>query len=213
MKLTDAISLMKGRFGNRTDPEFEAQLRLEMQLAQDNLEGLSFLPHFLVNEELSCLTLVEDERVPLPKDFIKEYDAEASGLFIVLEGVRKRLEKLPPVELLTKYPEENTFGTPAAYTLTGNYLRVRPVPDQRYQLLMICYQKDSPVESVVENDWLKYEPELLLSYTGESLATFLQDEKRATMFGERAKAALERMRVAIVERGEAGKVNTMGEGN
>jgi hypothetical protein len=177
-----AVSRVQRQLGFRTD--LNEQIVDAMQDAQVQLEAEETLPWFLQSEISSISTVVGEERVKLPSDFIREWEDDPLWYFNSSaeedEDVWNELDKGTDLGVLRRtYSGE---GPPQAYHLTADYFRVFPTPDEIYTLKMTYYKNALVLDTNIENVWLKYFPWLLIGKAGVSLASSLRDKNALTVF-------------------------------
>lgn len=197
-----AVSLIGQRLGNRTD--LDARIIAEMQLAQSTLEeDPTILPWFLVTPIARIECRVEDDRLPLPSDFIMEhehgsfwrYDSTAEDKWIEMKkGSMDRLK-------------EDFIGTgpPVRYALVGNTFRLFPTPDKVYEFRMLYHSRDEVLTSDVENRWLRHAPELLISETGKVVASYIEQTHAQKLFEKSAMTARAKLLAMNVARAMANR--------
>jgi hypothetical protein len=183
-----AIALIAARLGDRDD--LTNQLIAEMQLAQTRLESDIFLPWFLLSEKATMETEIGEDRIPLPCDFLMEF--EEGTLFYVDD------EEEEPVPLVKETFEKIReaypgTGAPKAYALTNGYFRLRYVPDAVYTLGVIYYQRDTVLDSNIENRWLLNAADWLIAETGMVAANWIQNDRMAQIFRAERDAARSRI--------------------
>lgn len=157
-----------------------------------------FKPWFLVSEIQSALTIIDEDRVPLPtavagvhEGFLSEH--EDASLWIV----DPEAEPNDPWLELNKFEFDyiqRTFpgsGKPEAYAALGGYFRLRKIPDQEYTLKIITHNADLIVTNEsLQNKWMKWSPLLLAAQAGLSMATSLRDtQAQADFAGTRDREA------------------------
>jgi hypothetical protein len=183
MLKSEAIATIKRRLGFRSDQDsnitFElqqAQIRLEKGILLPNGRG-TFLPWFLVSEISDATTTAGEERVPVPSDFLAEY--EDSALFYydgtAADGERW-LELAKDAEDFLRAQKLPT-GAPQAYSLSGGYFRLAPVPDDVYTLKIIYYAKGATISSSLDEEpiWLLEAADMLIAEAGRRMAIPLRD--------------------------------------
>ena len=212
-----AITLIKARMKRAGDTNLDELIVAEMQLVQStDLEGGPNLPWFLLSENLSAATTADEERVHVPinveftgNDFIREFEEGALWLYNNDEGKYELLPKDDYDIILAKYPGG---GKPKKYSLNGDYFRFRPLPDVAYTLRMKCYLRDRTLSTNIENDWLKWAPDLMIAKVGAKIARYhLRDEKVADMLDNEATTAASRLLVQDTARKQANLELTMGD--
>lgn len=142
-----------------------------------------FKPWFLVSEIQSALTIIGEDRVPLPaavtgahEGFLSEN--EDAALWVI----DPEAEPDTPWIELKKYEFDyiqRTWagpGMPKAYAALGSYFRLRYIPDKQYTLKIITHNADLIVTNELgQNNWMKWAPLLLAAKAGLSMATSLRD--------------------------------------
>ena len=173
-----AVSLIAARLGNRTD--LNDSIIAEMQLVQETLEHGDFLPFFLISEQATTSTTIDEERLVLPGDFLREFEEGAFWYYTNSDEntytplIRREMEEIKGAGLES--------GAPQYYAMTGAYLRVAPVPDAVYVVKMIYYATDTLLDTNVENNWLKWAAEWIIAETGARVATYIQNDKLVQRF-------------------------------
>jgi len=210
MLRSTAIASIARRLGNRTN--LDSAILTELQATQVTLEeDHAIRPWFLLTEIASATTTASEERVQLPTDFIGEY--EYGTLYVYDSSAEDPWIELAKDDYddLVAYHKGAT-GQPQSYALTGNYFRLFPTPDAAYTLKMLYYKKDTTLDSDIENQWLKYAPELLISETGKRMAAYIQNKISYAMFEAEAERALKRLLVQNTSREVTNSELDMGGG-
>jgi len=158
--------------------------------------GGTFVPWFLESEWSESATVVDDERLELPADFIQEiedqvvqFKPDASSRWKTIP--KKRADEL---EYLSE-DIENPVGFPRAYSLQNNYFIFAPTPDQIYPIRMKYFKRDVPFNLVTdENKWLRFAADWLMAETGQILAAqHLHDDELAVKFQMQVASAKQRV--------------------
>lgn len=204
-----AVSLIGLRLGQRTD--LTSAILLEMQEVQNTvLEQHEWLPWFLESEMASADCTADDERLPLPSDFLGEL--EEAGLWLydaTAESPFTELSKGTYDELLRKHP---TPAKPRAYAITGSYFLLKPTPDAVYSFKMRYYQADAILDTNIENKWLANASDLVMALTGVVMAEkYLQNGQLADRFKQDAGDAWARLYKRHVAWQEANQTRRMGD--
>lgn len=185
MKGSEALQLFRFRLARFTADATtltDEMLLVEMNLAQKRLEEEACLPWFLISEMATEQTVPHDERVQLPDTFIREL--ETDSLWLVEDSGKLLPLGKAPLDALRERFADVGEAKPRGYAISGNYFRLRPVPDTIYNLRMSFFEHDASVVKDVENRWLKYETDLLIAEAGQVVATlYLRDDKAAGAFG------------------------------
>jgi hypothetical protein len=189
-----AVDIIAKRLGQRSG--LDAQILAEMKLKQIALERSPFLPWFLVQcTSFSCG--IGQEYAQPAATFLREVDA--GSLWIqATDGAWSVLNKDDFDQLVAyfgvTYPL--TTGYPTHYALLFNIVSkfyLFPVPDANYGMRLWAFMQDAVLETNIENNWLKYAPDLLISETGMVMARFLRDEAAVKLFNDDRKEALARL--------------------
>ena len=75
MTRDEAVTIIQQQLGFRTD--LTAVIITKMKLAQEHLELSPTLPWFLLSEKSFAFTVINSEKVPIPLDFLQEYEESA----------------------------------------------------------------------------------------------------------------------------------------
>lgn len=194
-----AVSRIQQTLGFRSDKSSEIVNAL--QDAQVELEENATLPWFLLTEVASIVTVIGEERVQLPSDFLQEWEEDPLHYFSTESGVEDE-------DLWTALSKEDLgylrdnlpgSGAPAAYALDNTYYRIFPTPDAVYTLKHIYYKQDALLTVNIENLWLEHVPFLLIGLAGIQLAIALRDAEALAIFS----AWEQRHRALLVRKSEA----------
>jgi len=150
-----------------------------LKRAQEKYEtgSLPELPWFLISEIVTSETTADEERLAVPSDFLREHDDGTLWRFDSSADEEDQWINLPKSD----YDElVKTYGSstdkPLYYALIGDYFRLKPTPDAVYPIKMLYYAKDTVLNSNIENDWLKYAPEVLQGEAGRRMALAFRDK-------------------------------------
>lgn len=172
-----AVDMLMKRFGNSNDLTLQDDIIKEMVEAQRTvLEGDVVYPWFLVSEESSSVTIVGDERLPLPADFVAlweygvlaRYDATLDDPYV--EMVREDWDVINE--------HLNFSGKPTHYDIAGIYLLMRPLSDAAYPLRFWYIAKGADLSGTygdannIENAWLKNASDWLLAETSIKITEY-----------------------------------------
>lgn len=211
-----AVSIAARRIGFRTDTDVTDALTAELQAVQSELEGgvqLAnggvFLPWFLLTEIASNTSTPDEPRVLVPADFLMETDEGEAALWLVdTEGKDVALSKDAYAALHAANPDP---GQPKAYALVGQYFRLVPTPNAIYPLKIIYYAKDQDLSTNIENQWLKYAPELLMAKAIAKVAESLKDMELVSLQEARAVREALKLYNTHIARQEANASRSMGD--
>lgn len=177
----DAVVRIQQRLAFRSDRTSEIVNALID--AQQVLESELILPWFLQSEVSMISTVSGEERVPLPGDFIQEWEDDPLWYFNG-SATDPQDAWVPLAKEDLEYLRETLpgSGSPLAYQLDTSYFRIFPTPDDTYTLKMIYYKQDDTLETNIENKWLFHIPQLLIGIAGKEIATGLRDNEAAAAF-------------------------------
>lgn len=181
MTRDEAVSRIQRRLGFRGATFKTDDIIDEMIMAQEELEEelIKSPPWFLLTEMAEAATTANEERIPLPTNFIAEYE----------HGFLYRYDAAltdPWVELTKGFygglkAEHVTAGEPVSYAIVGTYFTLHPTPDAAYILKMRYYKRDTTLTTGSEdeeNQWLKWAGRVLMHKAGMNMAEAMKD--RAT---------------------------------
>lgn len=228
MTRDDAIKLILMRCGMRqNDKTLQDACVVEMQLAQQTkLERAAFKPWFLLSENETTVTESFEERIPLPRGFLQEYE-EGSLWIRDYDDDRDGLPGYtpPPYNEVKKvdYEQEGERfqfdGRPRVYSIVHDYFTLSPRPNGNYQLKMRYYKAApliadafSSAAGASSNVWLDLAPDWLIGETGAIIAgSYIKDAATAAEFKAQAENARAAIMVEHVARDEANRSRQMGD--
>lgn len=194
MTRDEAVARIQRLLGWRGDKANE--IVEELKNAQAYYERSPRLPWFLIDEVHRIQTADGEERIPVPNDFLREYEKGTLWYWnpdaTEASGVWTNLAKEDVDYLRDTLPGE---GAPQSYTIGGDYFRIFPTPDGAYWLKMVYYKQDTVLDDNIENDWLKWEPDLLIGYAGWHVAAALQNDRAMQIFAAMRDQAFQSMLV------------------
>lgn len=210
MNTKDSLDILMGRLG-RSDPSLRTKCLLEMRLAQESLEQSETLPWFIQSEKADSATKVNDRRLRLPPDFLRESEEETL-VVIDDQGIEHHLEKGAFDELLSEFGSE-AVGPPQKYCIRGEYLQFFPLPDAEYPVRYSSYySRQTPPEDTTasENAWFKNAADLVIARAGLVIATnYLKDAELTKTFDGLLGDAKRRLFHLEVAREEANRQRDM----
>lgn len=210
MTRDEFVTLLQARLGNRTD--LADMIILEMQFAQSTiLEGTgAFTPWFLATEMTNTNTVAGEERVELPTDFLAEIEEQSLWLYdVTSDSPYTELHKRGYDTSLLRY---QTQAIPRQYSIEGNYLLLRPIPDVEYNIRWRYYAKEPVLSTNIENKWLIEASDLFLAEVGNIMAgVHLQNDKLAMAFQQAAGIARQRLYTFHEARKHVNRTYGMGE--
>ena len=116
--------------------------------------------------------------------------------FVAMRNIQLNTNPKTPLEYLT--PEQmdrvhagSSKAKPKAYSIIGNNIQLRPLPDGVYEIEMLYYKYFTPLsDSNTTNDMLTYHPDAYLYGALVEAEPYLQNDKRIQVWAgyyERAK--------------------------
>jgi len=176
---------------------------------EQNWQDPTNLPWFLITERATSSTVIYEERLARPSDWLG--DVEEDGLWLTnSDGDEVLLEKGDIDDLRAIYGNDDpTF--PIAYGFDGLYYRLFPAPNASYPARMLYYATDAALAlGSTENAWLKYAPNVLIGYAGITLCSGAKDG-RLQIFQQRMLDAVAAVNAKSLAIPYVGKQSTMGE--
>ena len=129
-------------------------------------------------------TIVDSEYYTLPDNFVAMRNIQLNT------NPKTSLEYLTP-EQMDRIHAGSTKGKPKAYSIIGNNIQLRPLPDSVYQIEMLYFKYFTPLsDSNTTNDMLTYHPDADLYGALVEAEPYLQNDKRIQVWAgyyERAK--------------------------
>jgi hypothetical protein len=208
--LSSAQAIIKGRLGNFTSTSLDAPIITEMAQAQTVMEEGDFKPWFLLTESSTALNAINEERLPVPTDFIMEWEEGALSWKEQTATVWIDLTKEDYDFLRGRY---DPTGSPKGYALAGENFLIVPEPIAIYNWKMRYYAKQpANANPTDENVWLKYASDWLIAETGLIIAnSYVRDKKAADQFAAQKSEAKARLEKHNVAKAEANRERMMGE--
>lgn len=195
------IELLAFRCENRIDPDFATIATLETTLVQQTeieANGRVY-PWFLESEWGTASSVIGEERLPLPLDFLAEIEGQV--MQVNIDGTWHDLPKKRYDEMVTEYQNEAS-GPPQAYDISGLYILFAPIPDKAYPIRMRFYRRDVPFDQLAAtetNKILTHASDWLLACAGRVIAAeHLHNDKLAQKFQVQKEEAYQRV-YAITE--------------
>lgn len=183
MTLAEALTQISSITGFRTDIATRAIVQLAR--AQEFFEKGPDYPWFLLSEESLIVTTVGENRLPVPTDFIAEYE-EGALYYAPTDEDQIPLEK-EDLDYLKEFYGTTTEGVPESYSQDGTYFRIFPLPDDLYPIKMSYYQKATAISGLSTGDtnaWLTHAPDCIIGRAGKILAAGLRDIVAMDLFKE-----------------------------
>jgi hypothetical protein len=129
-------------------------------------------------------TIADTEYYTLPEQYVAMRNIQLNT------NPKTSLEYLTPEQMDRIYAGSNK-GKPKAYTIIGNDIQLRPLPDSVYEIEMLYYKYFTPLsDSAPTNDMLTYHPDAYLYASLVEAEPYLQNDKRIqtwASFYDRAK--------------------------
>lgn len=182
MTRDEVVSLVQQGLGFRSDLTTEIITQLRYQ-QEEVLEKQATLPWFLLTEFANINTVVGEERIPVPSDFLQEY--EEGSLWFVDPALAEEDQWKPLAKGLLEDIKTAETGPPKCYALTKDYFRVFPVSDEAYQLQQIYYARAAELTTNIENVWLEHAADWLMNLVGTHMAEDLSNQDATLTFQQR----------------------------
>jgi len=133
---------------------------------------------------VTASTVADTEYYTLPDNFVAMRNIQLNT------DPKTALEYLTPEQMDRIYAGSNK-GKPKAYSIIGDNIQLRPLPDSAYEIEMLYYKYFTPLsDSNTTNDMLTYHPDAYLYGALVEAEPYLQNDKRIqtwASFYERAK--------------------------
>lgn len=185
----EGVALIQEQLSFRTT--LSSSIIRYMQLAQTTLEKGPTKPWFLVSEDTFTDTVVDEQRISLPVNFLQEVEGAAFKYRPAdypdepeVELIKEEFDKLSAIY------KDIEAGPPEAYALLGRYFQIFPIPDDVYNLRLIFFRADEVLTSNIENGWLREIPLLLLGTAGQMMASPIAQPNAYKVFSEWITAGL-----------------------
>lgn len=196
------VDLLMKRLGNSTDVTLRDDIIREMVLTQETaLEGDIMQPWFLISELTTGATIVGDERVALPANYISPWENGFLYRYdVTLDDPYIEMDRADWDDIKEHL---NYSGTPTHYDIAGDYLLMRPVADAIYPLRMRYIASEPTLagsygdSNNIENAWLKYASDWFLGVVGEVIAAQYLQGKAAMVQIFQRQAKLGRNRIMV----------------
>lgn len=210
-QVVDKIKLRMGNWNNTAANDIIIG-ELDFVITQV-LEAEAELPWFLQKETSGLATVIDQDYVVLPSDFLLPFDED--GLWLTkADGDKVRLVR-EDWDVVKAQVEGS--GQPEYYDYVGaDNVYFRKTPDAVYALEMFYYSRATSLAGVygdsanVENSWLKYAAELVLGEAGLAVAgQYLQSEKMMASFAAQAQRGRVTLMAKTVHMREVAKDRVM----
>ena len=190
MTRDEAVALLEDRLGNR-GTTFDALIVTEMKAAQTRLEMLPQLPWFLLTHSTDLATVSGTKTVELPSSFLME--DEYSQLFLIDDDGNFRRVIKKTYDTLRGSGHFDSDSLPIFFALQKSTLYFFPTPSGGNTIDWFFFAQDTVLSSNVENEWLKYVPELLVAAAGLRVARYMRSAELIQLFTQDYKDALGEM--------------------
>lgn len=205
MTLVDLVSAIAARMGSRRG--LEKEIREEMALAIRRLEDGPVKFWFLLGDTRTNITKEGEGRLPVPGNFLREFEDGALWVYTE-EGIRIPLIKRDNMTLAEAYPGT---GLPVAYSLSGSYFRLYPMPDKEYKVDVLVYQRSDKLADGIDNIWFHQGVELLINAVCHNMAIRQRDGSAIRLYMEKETIEYRKLLVDHEARANANYDETYGE--
>ncbi len=215
----DLITRILRRVGQReTDTTLRNQLIDEIQDIQVVLEtgvkcGMNdqgaFYPWFLYKEAVSAAFVTET--MPLPSDFIEEYDEGHGTALSWSDGISGFSPILKDsLDVIKSRYSESGSASPVKYAIAGTNLYLRPY-GATGNLHISYYAKEPVLSTNIENAWLTNGLDVMRAELGAACGELVSNQAFRTEMQRQSKVARDRMYAAHVSREEAARQRQRGD--
>ena len=137
-------------------------------------------------------TIADTEYYTLPDDYVAMRNIKLNS------DPKTALEYLTP-EIMDRLQAGSSTGKPKAYSIKGNNIQLRPLPDGVYEIEISYYKTFAALsDSNTTNDMLTHHPDAYLYATLLEAEPYLQNDKRVALWLQ----AYEIARKAIIDSNE-----------
>lgn len=163
-----ARDIVANRIGSRTD--LNDRIVTEMQLVQTRLELLDTLPWFLDKLTTGLTATAGSAVIATPDGFLREKETNSPDwggcvwYYDPTSGKRKPIHKEDFGKLYSS-EELQTTGAPQYYAFVKDDIYIFPPRDVDYTVDILHYAADAALSTDLENQWLKYAPDLVIAET------------------------------------------------
>ena len=176
MTREEVIARISMRLGNVRG--LDTLISGELDATVERLENESFLPWFLLSENNITKTEAGEERVPIPRGFLAEY--EPGSLSVKVDGVWVPLKKMHHDDARVMFAGA-AQGLPTRYSLTNKYFRLYPTPDSSdYDLELLLYRRSETIVNTT-NPWFVEASAWVIYETAASMLLSRKDKKYMEM--------------------------------
>lgn len=204
------------RLGNRgSDVNLLDNIVAELKLAQNVLENGAELPWFLLSQRatLSPAPTTGVESFALPSNFLRLPDEGEGGIWVLntLSGFYEKLSLRWSYEELANRFSSEVNDRPQYLANVGLYGYVRPIPNANYTYQAIYYAADAVLSTNIENSWLKYAPDVMISLALFTTSEALGDVDTMNKASKDLAVATDRMTRSNVAHREMGYERIIGD--
>ena len=201
-----AVELIANRLGNRGS-SLNAQIIVELQTAQIDLEQRPELPWFLLNYADTLTMTVSTASSAVPSDFLMEDDY--GGIFGIDTGDSSATKRVVKKDFDTLQGRKTAFFStnnfPEFYALQNASFYWYPTPDAAYTYALWYYRQDPTtiVAAGATNLWLTNAPDVLYNLAGWNIARYLRFPEAVPFFEADFKVAFAQMMAKTEARRQA----------
>jgi len=214
MDLSTFITLVKGRLLRNTDTSLDTIIVAEAELVRQRYESEQELPYWL-KADLSPTDFVTEEGLEdtdLPSTFLRFLDDTKYVLWYQTADDEPwvHIERMQLNEMIEKW---DFAGVPRGFYLLNRTLYMRPIPDDVYQLRVLCYKTAGAITAATTtNLWLTNAADIMLSETVYTMATkYIFMPEVAQVAQQDILVARKRLFTEGVVDEEMGRMRDMGE--
>ena len=208
----EIIDVVLNRLGNRSaDTALRAFAEAELLLVQERLEGEASPPWFLLTERASASTTADEPRLPVPANFLQEWE---EGALLVLDSTNSEEDEVIKDDydaLKAKY-KNTAAGIPVHYALRNDVFWLFPTPDIVYTIYMTYFKSQVALTTNITTPWTTHASDVLIGELGIVLAgEYLHNDQLKARFEANTLRARNRLSAKSTAREEANRSRTMGD--
>lgn len=207
MTRDEAVAQIQLMLGFRTS--LATQIQTQLIIEQSKLESDATLPWFLRKNGTVIHTSPGDPFIPKPADFIREWDEDPLYMIFESDGEAYNVPLVKDSEAFLR-ARYNGDESPRGYVEFATQWKLVPTPTQDFSVNYSYYAKEPVLSSNIENNWLKFNHEVLIGRAGMIIATGLRDKAAMEVLGAMAAAGTEKLNSQSTAQDEAGARRVIG---
>ena len=223
MTRDEAVDIIMGRLGKRTNASLQADIIMEMFLTVQPIlleKNGVFFPWFLEASSLAALTTtIDSEVVALPSDFLAELEDDALWYYDAAASSDQQWTVMIKDDWDIIKARRQGGGKPTHYAVKGTDIYLKPTPDQAYTLRLGYNASDVDLNGTygdgngaLTNQWLTHAADWFIAETGALIAEhYIQSDPLANRFRGSVSVAKQRVYMETISKKEINQSRQMGE--